>query len=466
MSTLLVVDDEESICWGLTRLGQDLGHRVWTASSAEQAIDLVETRVPDVIVLDVRLPGMDGLRAMEALRRRCGDAPIIIMTAYGDLPTAVTAIRNGAFEYLVKPFDLEQVQRALTRALAAGKPLSSEVPPPVQLGGLIGRSPAMQEVFKRIALAATSDLAVLLQGESGTGKELAARAIHQHSSRAEEPFVAVHVAALSPTLAESELFGHVRGAFTGAERDRAGLLVEARGGTLFLDEIAEIPLTLQVKLLRVLEQSEVLPVGGNQPVRTHFRIISASHQDLVGAVQRGTFRQDLYFRLSGFVITMPALRERPDDIPQLASHFLERVRRELRAPTLSAAACAELSRRPWYGNVRELRSAVEHAATMARGGTIEPEHLPAAVVVMPSSDKPVSTDEGLRNLVQRWTQARLAAGDDLVDLYDQLLRVVEPPLLTAALKRHRQQCAAAARTLGMHRTTLRKKMDEYGLDER
>jgi DNA-binding NtrC family response regulator len=248
MANLLVVDDEPSIVWALTRLGRDLGHVVASASSAEQAFSAAATQAPELIMLDVRLPGLDGLAAMARLRELAPNAPIIIMTAFGDLKTAVAAVRNGAFEYLVKPFDLAKVQRAWERALAIHDRPSDPVREEAA-GGLVGRSPVMQEVFKRIALAAASDISVLLHGESGVGKELAARAIHQHSARAAGPFIAVNVASLSSSLAESELFGHVRGAFTGAERDRVGLLVQANGGTLFLDEVAEIPVSTQVKLL-------------------------------------------------------------------------------------------------------------------------------------------------------------------------------------------------------------------------
>ena len=250
MSNLLVVDDEEAICWGLARLGKDMGHEVTTASSAEEALDLTQQRKFDAIVLDVRLPGMDGLSAISELRKHVGTIPIIVITAYGDLHTAVETVRNGAFEYIVKPFNTDKVRRVLLRALE----FAAQAPPDFRsvaaVEGFVGNTPVMQDVFNRIALAAASDACVLLQGESGTGKELAARAIHKYSSRCDGPFVAVNVASLSSTLAESELFGHVRGAFTGAEQARTGLLAKADHGTLFLDEVADIPLSTQVKLLR------------------------------------------------------------------------------------------------------------------------------------------------------------------------------------------------------------------------
>ena len=277
-------------------------------------------------MLDVRLPGMDGLAAMQHFQKAAPGVPIVVMTAYGELSTAVTAVRNGAFDYLAKPFDLAVAQRAIESALKHNaRPVDAPVrlPPKDPAGLIVGASPPMQEVFKRIALVAPSDACVHVRGESGTGKELAARAIHRYSRRAAGPFVAVNMASLSPTLAESELFGHVRGAFTGAEQSRKGLLEQAGGGTIFLDEVADIPMALQVKLLRVLEFGEIVPVGGDCAVRSDFRMISATHQDLQQRVAEGTFRHDLYFRLITFEIELPPLRQRREDIGPLAEHFLD-----------------------------------------------------------------------------------------------------------------------------------------------
>jgi DNA-binding NtrC family response regulator len=467
VSKVLVVDDEQSICWGLSRLGNSIGHEVVTASSAEQALEIAEVMRPDVIVLDVRLPGMDGLSAIERLREPLGQVPIIVITAYGDLETAVEAVRNGAFEYIVKPFDLDTVQRALERALTRGEAATIEQPRAIINTGLIGRSPAMQEVFKRIALAASSNAGVLLCGESGTGKELAARAIHQYSDRSGGPFVAVNLAALNPALAESELFGHTRGSFTGADQDRRGLLVQADGGTLFLDEVADIPIPLQVKLLRALEQREVLPVGSGDAVQSDFRIVSATHCDLLEKVRAGAFRHDLYFRLGAFRIEMPPLRERQDDVCILAEHFIASpgTPPSGNAARFSQAAIDDLKRRPWYGNVRELRNAVEHALIVSRGGLIEPEHLPEPtnVALFNGNHQSTSPMDSIGSLIRRWAEAKLAESAETDDLYEQLLRLVEPQLLAAALEKHRGQCVAAARQLGLHRTTLRKKLDDYGI---
>lgn len=469
MSKLLVVDDEQSICWGLSQLGESIGHEVVTASSAEQALQLTERMRPDAIVLDVRLPGMDGLAAMKHLRERVGEVPVIVITAYGDLDTAVQAVRNGAFEYIVKPFNLDKVQSALTRALVTHEKTAPQHKPSGGVHGLIGHSLAMQEVFNQIALSAAADTSVLLTGESGTGKELAARAIHQYSHRADGPFVAVNIASLSESLAESELFGHTHGAFTGAEQDRVGLLVQANGGTLFLDEVADIPLPAQVKLLRALEHGEVVPVGSVESIKTDFRIVSATHQDLLKKVQEGTFRHDLYYRLAAFRIELPPLRDRRDDIQDLAEHFLAAAThgRADASRAISNRALAELKSRPWFGNVRELRNAIEHSVILARGGVIEPYHLPEPIESSPISptEGELQVDESVATLIRRWTEAQLADSGEAADLYEQLLGLVEPPLLAAVLEKHRGQCAAAARRLGMHRTTLRKKLDQYAIEE-
>ena len=332
----------------------------------------------------------------------------------------------------------------------------------------------MQEVFKRIALVAPSDACVHVRGESGTGKEMVARAIHRYSRRADGPFVAVNMASLSPTLAESELFGHVRGAFTGAEQSRKGLLEQAGGGTIFLDEVADIPMALQVKLLRVLEFGEIVPVGGDHVLRSDFRMISATHQNLQQRVAEGKFRHDLYFRLITFEIELPPLRQRREDIGPLAEHFLDVLADRnpgtpgghplvgaARRPSISSEALVELRQRDWFGNVRELRNAIEHAMILARGGIIAREHLPPPV--LPAGIGNVGQEEAITMLVRAWAQSQLDGPAEVQDLYERLLRLVEPPLLKAALEHAGGQCLAASRRLGLHRTTLRKKLDELGI---
>ncbi|HLA84000.1 MAG TPA: sigma-54 dependent transcriptional regulator [Thermoguttaceae bacterium] len=466
MAHLLIVDDEQSICWGFAKLARKMGHTAATAASAEEGLKAAGEQKPDAIVLDVRLPGMSGLEAMPRFREQGDDVPIIIITAHGELPVAVEAVRGGAFDYLVKPFDLAVAERCINRALArasdAGQNAAPIVEVPTDADEMVGASPAMREVFKRIALVAASDACVHLRGESGTGKELAARAIHRYSRRSAGPFVAINVASLSPTLAESELFGHARGAFTGADQARKGLLEQADGGTIFLDEVADIPAPIQVKLLRVLEHREILPVGANHSVQSDFRIVSATHQNLPELVARGAFRHDLYFRLITFEIQIPPLRDRREDIAPLAEHFLSLLAAKNggAGPSISPSAMDELMRRPWYGNVRELRNAVEHAVVLARSGAIMPEHLPHPLAAALVFGGP--REDALEEVVRRWAQSQLKDSPDADDLYARFLEWVEPPLLRAVVEAHHGQCATAARRLGMHRTTLRKKLDQYG----
>lgn len=464
MAYLLVIDDEEAICWGFTRLGEEMGHEVTSASSAERGIELAERRSPDLLVLDIRLPGMSGLEAMESLQAATDGAPIIVITAHGDLETAVEAIRQGAFDYIAKPFELATARRAIQRGLesasspgAAPKRLESD-----GKNAIIGASPPMQQVFKDIALASVSDACVHIYGESGTGKELVARAIHGNSPRSAGPFVPIHVAAISPALAESELFGHVRGAFTGADIARTGLLEMAHGGTVFLDEIADIPLTLQVKLLRALEQGEFFPVGASEPVRSDFRLISAANQPLRRCIADGKFRHDLFYRLTAFTIELPPLHARTEDIPLLVRHFLQEVARRQDRSLLSVSdeTMQTLQSRPWPGNVRELRNAIEHAGVLARTGMIMPEHLPTPEhgVGIAGAETDVLTES-----VREWIARQLDSGESIGTLYDAFLQLVEPPLLSAILRQADGNLTAAAELLGMHRSTLRKKCQEYGM---
>lgn len=467
MAHVLIVDDEPSICWGLSELVRSMGHSADTAPTAEEAFVVAERRRPDALVLDVRLPGLDGLSAMGRFREQLGPVPTIVITAYGDLPTAIEAMRRGAVEYLVKPFELAAAQHALTRALeppAAPSGMPSDSMKTVEDSEerqLIGSSAPMQEVFKRIAMVAASDACVHIHGESGTGKELVARAIHQYSRRARGPFVAVNLAALSPTLAESELFGHVRGAFTGAETNRKGVLEQAHGGTIFLDEAADIPLSVQVKLLRVLEYGQFVPVGGDRPVQSDFRIITATHQDLGRLAAEGRFRADLYYRLMTFTIELPPLRDRSGDIRLLAEYFLDRLAAKNRCarPILTADALGLLESRPWYGNVRELRNALEHALLLARGGPLCEEHFPPPTPA--PHDAGATREAAIAAMITAWAEQQFAANADAGDLYERLMRLVEPPLFRAVLRRNRGQFSAAAKQLGLHRVTLRRKMAHY-----
>lgn len=469
MSRILIVDDEAAICWAFREFLADEGHEVTVAASAEEGLELASDVDLDAVVLDVRLPGMDGLSALSGFRERVGQAPIIVITAFGSLETVVQAMEGGAFDYLVKPFDLDQAGSVLKRALEKGKGRglrTVDVPPPADLDALVGASPAMQELFRSIALVAPTDVPVLITGESGTGKELVARAIHRHSARREGPLLPICLPALSAGLVEAELFGHLRGAFTGATHDRKGLLELAHGGTVLLDEVGDILPALQVKLLRTIEHREVTPVGDARPRPTDIRVIAATNRSLTDLMAAGEFREDLYFRLSVFPIHIPPLRDRRDDIPALAEYFLRQPRLTGVADAhLSAQVLDELRRRPWVGNVRELRNAIEHAAIVARGRPIRPEHFPPAATDPGANRSPGVY--GLHEQITQWSRREgQAASDDPTSstLYERFLELVEPPLLRVTLQQCQGNRAAAAQRLGIHRATLRQKLRKYGID--
>jgi two-component system, NtrC family, nitrogen regulation response regulator GlnG len=463
MPSILIIDDEEPIAWALRRAFEREKYRVGVAATAEDGLAQARKQAPDVVFLDVRLPGMDGLTALAELRKTAPNAAVIVITAHGNLNTAVKAVEGGAFDYLAKPFDLAQAidgaKRAITRGVeppALHPGLAEEID--LSPDAIIGRSPAMQGVFKRIALVAPTAACVLITGESGTGKELVARAVHAHSPRRAKPFLPVHVAALNPNLVESELFGHVKGAFTGAEKARDGLLTLAHAGTVFLDELADIPLPVQAKLLRVLERQEVIPVGAGESQQVDVRIVSATHTDLSAAVRDGRFRHDLFYRLNVYPIHLPPLRDRVDDIPALSEHFLRKFGVANHAATLPANTLTFLKARPWPGNVRELRNALEHAAIEARGGPLRPEHFPEPTAI----SGPAGIADRLRSLVAEWVRERTTNRDgEPADLHQQLLDTVEPALLDEVLRQLDGNRLVAARWLGLARATVRKMIRKH-----
>ena len=468
MSRILIIDDEPAIGWSLREMLSDEGHSVEVAASVEAGLETCGHFEPEAMLLDVRLPGRDGLSALPELRSIVPNAPVVVMTAFGDLDTAVRAVNAGAFDYLVKPFDLESVSRIVAHALAerdqhaAGRDQPAATATDAAL--LVGSSPPMQEVFKQISLVAPTELPVLITGETGTGKDLAARAIHAHSPRRHRPFVATSLGALAPSVIESELFGHVRGAFTGATADRPGLFAIADGGTLFLDEIGEAPLDLQVKLLRALETREVTPVGAAAPRKLDVRVIAATNRDLVAAIAAGTFREDLYHRLHVFPIHMPPLAARRDDIDTLAAHFLARQAAGRATPTISEAFRVALRSRPWPGNVRELKHAIEYAAVVARGGMLRPEHLPAQPAT--AASQPAShvvgdtaADAQVVAAVGAWVDAALATGTTTAGpLHEPLMNLVEATLVQKVVDAAGGNRTAAAKLLGLDRATLRSKL--------
>jgi DNA-binding NtrC family response regulator len=467
---LLIVDDEPSICWAFTQLLQPEGYEVLAAASAEEGLETAERRRPDLILLDVRLPGMSGLDALPRLRELLPETPVLVMTAYGTMETAIEAIRRGASDYLTKPIHNEEALHRIRAALHTWR-LSREVAElrgEAERGGgpMAGKSPAMQEVYKKIGAVAGADCAVLITGESGTGKELVARAVHRYSSRAKGPFLAVNCAALPEQLLESELYGHVRGAFTGAVRDKEGKAETADGGTLFLDEVAELPPGIQAKLLRFLEHKRVERVGATEGRAVDVRILASTNQRLSERIARGLFREDLYYRLNVVSIELPPLRARKDDIPLLVAHFLSRAGgvAPARAPQVSQEALKLLEQYDWPGNVRELKNAIEHAVLLARGAALQPAHLPAHILqsLRGEAGTPGQTME---DLVRARTQRALDGAEKRGEgnVYAELAGDVEKAILEATLKRTGGNQVRASRLLGIHRTTLRKKIEEYGL---
>jgi two-component system nitrogen regulation response regulator GlnG len=465
MSRVLIIDDEPTLCWSLAEALRQAGHSVQTAGSIEQARQRFAGFEADVIALDVRLPGTDGLTALAQYRRDLPEVAVIVMTAFGDLPTAARAFAEGAFDYLVKPFDLHTFNDVVARALQREPP---ELLRTLETSDseLTGRSPAMQAVYRQLALIAPTPYPVLLLGETGTGKELVARALHRHSRVAAGPWMTVCPAALNPSLIESELFGHVRGAFTGAQEARIGLFEAAAGGTLFLDEIADTPPAVQVKLLRVLETRRFSPVGSREERTTTARFLAATHRNLPQMIAAGTFREDLYHRLSAFTVLLPPLRDRLDDLPLLVERLISLAGESLRPAGISPDFLAALTRRPWHGNVRELRNAVDHALVMARGRTLRPEHLPAPQTAISGSTAaaiprtPLDPDRKLAEALDDWVRSQLDAGADPPPegLYAAAHQQLDATLLPAVLEMTRQNRTAAARILGLDRATLRSRL--------
>ena len=474
MSDILVVDDEPAIGWSLRELFTDEGHAVELATSVAEALVACRRRPPRTILLDVRLPGRDGLSAIPDLRALAPRAPVIVMTAFGDLETAVRAVDAGAFDYLVKPFDLKKVSDVVARALAeadgpgpAAGPGADEPPGPAEQR-LVGSGPRMQEVFARIALVAAHELPVLVTGGPGAGKELAARAIHAHGRRRAGPFVATSLAALAPGAVEGELFGH---ASPGV--DRPGLFELAAGGTLFLDEIGAAPTDVQAKLLRALETGEFTRCGSVATRRADVRVIAATARDLAAAVAAGSFRADLLDRLAVFAVALPPLADRPEDIEPLARHFLAahtaRLPRPASGPAVAEEFLAALRARAWPGNVRELKHAIEYAAVVARGGTLRPEHLPAPATVPPAGAATplAAAAAALAAATREWAAAaRLElAGLPEPDLHHRAVEVLEAALLREALAHSGGNRTAAAKLLGLDRATLRTKLRLLGLED-
>ena len=467
--SILIADDEESIRWVLERACTQQGHSVVAVGSGTAALAELRARPFDVALVDIKMPDLSGLDVLQQARAARIDTLFIIMTAQNTMANAIEATKRGAYDYLTKPFDLEQVAALITRAMELRRltrdleRLRGELEQRHDL--VIGRTPAMQEVYKVIGRVAPTDATVLIQGETGTGKELIAKTIHQHSSRG-GPFMALNCSAIPNELLESELFGYERGAFTGAVERRIGKFEAAAGGTLFLDEIADMPLALQAKLLRVLQEREFTRVGGREAIRADVRIIAATNQDLEAAVRAGRFREDLYFRLNVVRITVPPLRERRADVPELIEFFLGKVNRELGTALVGVSAEARdlLLRHSWPGNVRELENALVRAAVLARGRTLVSEDFALAGQPRQPAGDALPLEEAVRRRL-----AELLAADATAlpsDLHALLISAVERPLIEVVLERAGGNQVKAAEMLGINRNTLRKKITELGIEIR
>ncbi len=477
MATLLVVDDEPSILLAFRRAFRNGSIDVETAETAREGVERARECRPDVVVLDVQLPDQTGLEAFREFRALDARCPVIFITGKSTTDTAIEAMKLGAFDYLLKPLELAELRQVIERSLDSSRlmhvpaVLAERSPEDDRADAVVGRCPAMQEVYKAIGRVAPQDVTVLITGESGTGKELVARALYQHSRRSAGPFLAINCAALPETLLESELFGHERGAFTGADRQRVGKFEQCSGGTLFLDEVGDLSPLAQARLLRLLEERTFERLGGNETLRTDVRLLAATNQDLAARVAAGRFRHDLYYRLSVVTIHLPPLRERGDDLELLVHHFLRRFSREFgrEPPAVSPQAMAALHGHSWPGNVRELQNVVKDVLLRRPGAILQPDALPpflpldagdgegrtasVAGLARPGALPPAPLGE--------FIEERLRAGSE--NLYEEAMRLMDRLLLTRVLEHTAGNQVRAARILGITRGSVRNKMRELGI---
>jgi two-component system nitrogen regulation response regulator GlnG len=461
-----VIDDDQSIRWVLDKALKKAGFQVKCFVDATEPEFLLRRQSPEVVLTDIRMPGIDGLELLRRLRASHPELPVIVMTAHSDLDSAVASLHGGAFEYLPKPFDLDEVVQVVQRACQSRRAPKAGAADNGPIPEIIGEAPAMQEVFRAIGRLARSPITVLITGESGTGKELVARALHRHSPRREAPFIALNMAAIPKDLLESELFGHEKGAFTGAAQRRIGRFEQADGGTLFLDEIGDMPAELQTRLLRVLADGEFYPLGSYTPRRVDVRIIAATHQNLEDLVAQGRFREDLYHRLNVIRIHTPALRERREDIPLLLRHFLKRIAKELATEpkTLRPEVEEYLSRLDWPGNVRQLENTCRWLTVMAPGQTIYMEDLPPELMEKSTSLSAAADASGdWQTNLSQWTTRQLIEGKR--NVAKRAIAEAERILIQAALRHTRGRRQDAARLLGYGRNTLTRKISELKLEE-
>ncbi|MDD4962752.1 MAG: nitrogen regulation protein NR(I) [Gallionella sp.] len=460
-----IIDDDRSIRWVLEKSLLREGIDFKSFASADEALRGLSQETPQVVVSDIRMPGMSGLDFLQVLHQRYPQIPVIIMTAYSDLESAVTAFQGGAFEYLPKPFDINQAVALIRRALEQSRRKAEEVEAVTVVADILGQAPAMQEVFRAIGRLSQSHATVLINGESGSGKELVARALHRHSPRAAQPFIAINTAAIPKDLLESELFGHERGAFTGAAAMRRGRFEQAEGGTLFLDEIGDMPADLQTCLLRVLSDGHYYRVGGHQPIKANVRIITATHQNLDERVKQGLFREDLFHRLNVIRLRLPPLRERREDIPLLAKYFLQKSARELAVEPkqFSEATLRYLSVQDFPGNVRQLENLCHWLTVMTPSQVVEIADLPNEWRGSETETASVASGGGdwCSALAETAAQA-LQRGDERI--MDTLTQQFERTLILQALQHTHGRRIEAAILLGIGRNTLTRKIQELGLE--
>ncbi len=460
MKPVWIVDDDRSIRWVIEKALSREGIAFNSFSSAQEALDALSGGAPEVLVSDIRMPGLSGLELLQTVKQRHPAVPVIVMTAYSDLDSAVAAFQGGAYEYLPKPFDVDQAVDLIRRALDESRRESQAIEPIGEAPEILGHAPAMQDVFRAIGRLSQSSATVLITGESGTGKELVARALHRHSARASRPFVAINTAASPKDLLESELFGHERGSFTGAQQQRRGRFEQAEGGTLFLDEIGDMPAELQTRLLRVLSDGTFYRVGGHQQMKVNVRVIAATHQNLEQRVREGSFREDLFHRLNVIRLRLPSLRERSEDIPLLARHFLGVSANQLgvEPKRLADEALQHLSRLELPGNVRQLENLCHWLTVMAPGQVIEVGDLPAEF-----RDQSTAVAADWLSALEQEAERRLARGQ--TGILDDLGRQFERTLISKALQRTGGRRIEAANLLGMGRNTITRKIQELGIED-
>ncbi|MDP1658019.1 MAG: nitrogen regulation protein NR(I) [Methylotenera sp.] len=462
MKPIWIIDDDKSIRWVFEKALARTDLEFKTFASVAEALNALERDQPQVVVSDIRMPNGSGLDFLSEIKRKFPDIPVIIMTAYSDLESAVAAFQGGAFEYLAKPFDVDQAIDVIKRAVEESTRQAPETIALEETPEIIGQAPAMQEVFRAIGRLSRSHATVLINGESGSGKELVARALHRHSPRGDKPFIAINTAAIPKDLLESELFGHERGAFTGAQASRRGRFEQADTGTLFLDEIGDMPPDLQTRLLRVLSDGQFYRVGGHQPIKVNVRIIAATHQDLEERVKNGLFREDLFHRLNVIRLRLPALRERREDIPLLIKHFLQHSATELGVETKqpSVAALKYLSAVNWSGNVRQLENVCHWLTVMAPGQNIDVADLPPEL----------KEDSSKSSAALSWQDALASEVMDALNRGEQNVletrtQIFERILIVKALEHTHGRRIEAANQLGMGRNTLTRKIQELGIED-